>query len=77
MPILEISPNAIKADDKLLGRQLRLFDMDLDTHDYRYGIWVTNMTEAPLTVWRTIRLLSNDENTIKELKENLALEEYG
>ena len=31
------------------------------------------MTEEPLTVWRTIRMRSNDENTIKELKEDLAL----
>ena len=64
---------SIKKRKKALGRQLRLFDMDLDTQDYRYGIWVTNMTEDPLTVWRAIRLRSNDENTIKELKEDLAL----
>ena len=67
---------SIKKRKKALGRQLCLFDMDLDTQDYRYGIWVTNMTEDPLTVWRTIRLRSNDENTIKELKEDLALEGF-
>lgn len=67
---------SIKKRKKALGRQLRLFDMELDTHDHRYGIWVTNMTEDPLTVWRTIRLRSNDENIIKELKEDLALEGF-
>jgi len=64
---------SIKRRKKALGKQLTLFEMDLDTQEYRYGTWVTNMTEDPLTVWRTIRLRSNDENTIKELKDDLAL----
>ena len=32
-----------------------------------------NSGDDPLTIWRTIRQRSNDENTIKELKEDLAL----
>lgn len=64
---------SIKKRKKALGKQLRLFEMEEETQTYRYGIWVTNMTEDPLVVWRTIRLRSNDENTIKELKEDLAL----
>ncbi len=64
---------SIKKRKKALGRQLKLFGMELETLEYRYGIWVTNMTDDPLTVWRSIRLRSNDENTIKELKYDLAL----
>jgi len=62
---------SIKKRKKALGKQLRLFEME--TESYRYGIWVTNSTDDALTVWRTIRQRSNDENTIKEFKEDLAL----
>lgn len=54
-----------------LGKQLRLFE--IETESYRYGVWITNLKCEPLEVWRTIRLRSNDENTIKEFKEDLAL----
>ena len=64
---------SVKKRKKALGRQLKLFEMELETLEYRYGIWVTNMTDDPLTVWRSIRLRSNDENTIKELKYDIAL----
>ena len=64
---------SIKKRKKALGKQLTLFELDVETQEYRYGTWVTNMTEDPLTVWRTIRLRSNDENIIKELKDDLAL----
>ena len=33
---------------------------------------ITNLNDPPLTVWRSIRGRSNDENTIKEFKEDLA-----
>lgn len=62
---------SIKKRKKALGRQLRLFEFE--TESYRYGIWITNMDDEPLTIWRSIRQRSNDENTIKELKEDLAL----
>jgi len=62
---------SIKDRKKALGKQLRLFEFETDV--YRYGIWITNLTDSPLTVWRTIRQRCNDENTIKELKEDLAL----
>jgi hypothetical protein len=64
---------SIRKRKKALGRQLKLFGMELETLEYRYGIWVTNMTDYSLTVWLSIRLRSNDENTIKELKYDLAL----
>ena len=62
---------SIKKRKKALGKQLSLFE--IETESYRYGIWITNITDDPLTIWRTIRQRSNDENTIKELKEDLAL----
>ena len=61
---------SIKTRKKALGKQLRLFEME--TSSYRYGCWITNRDDPPLTVWRTIRGRSNDENTIKEFKEDLA-----
>jgi hypothetical protein len=62
---------SIKKRKRALGKQLRLFE--LETESYRYGVWITNLTEHPLDVWRAIRQRSNDENTIKEFKEDLAL----
>ena len=61
---------SIKERKKALGKQLRLFE--IETESYRYGCWITNLNDPPLTVWRTIRGRSNDENTIKEFKEDLA-----
>lgn len=61
---------SIKQRKEALGKQLRLFEVE--TENYRYGCWVTNMDADPLEVWRTIRQRSNDENTIKEVKEDLA-----
>ena len=60
----------IKQREQAFGKQLRLFE-DMSER-YRYGCWVTNMDDDPLDVWRTIRQRSNDENTIKEFKEDLA-----
>lgn len=65
-----VTRQSIKQREKALGKTLSLFE--LETENYRYGCWVTNMTADPLTVWRTIRQRSNDENTIKEFKEDLA-----
>ena len=62
---------SIKKRKKALGKQLRLFE--IETESYRYGVWITNSTEHALSVWRTIRQRSNDENTIKEFKDDLAL----
>ena len=62
---------SIKERKKALGKQLHLFEWE--TKSFRYGIWITNLTAEPLEVWRTIRLRSNDENLIKEFKDDLAL----
>ena len=62
---------SIKERKKALGKQLHLFEWE--TESYRYNIWITNLNALPLEVWRTIRLRANDENIIKEFKEDLAL----
>lgn len=62
---------SIKERKQALGKQLRL--VELETESYRYGVWITNLEDHPLDGWRTIRQRSNDENTIKEFKEDLAL----
>jgi hypothetical protein len=62
---------SIKKRKKALGKQLHLFEWE--TEYYRYRIWITNLTASPLDVWRSIRLRSNDENIIKEFKDDLAL----
>jgi len=56
---------------KAMGKQLTLFEVD--TRDYRYSVHVTNSTAEAKDVWLSIRKRANDENTIKELKEDFAL----
>ena len=64
---------SIKQKKNPLGKQLKLFETDDESNGYRYGIWITNLDEEAVSVWRTIRRRANDENVIKELKEDLAL----
>jgi hypothetical protein len=54
-----------------MGKQLRLFKFD--TRDYRYSEWITNLKDTPYQVWEQCKPRANDENTIKELKEDFAL----
>ncbi len=62
---------SVKTRKRALGKQLSLFK--IETEKFRYGSWITSSTEDPLTIWRSIRKRANDENTIKELKDDLAL----
>lgn len=57
--------------EKAMGKQLKLFEFD--TRDYRYSVWITNSEDAPYQVWKQCKPRANDENTIKELKEDFAL----
>jgi hypothetical protein len=47
--------------------------IEIDMRDWRYSVWITNATGSPLEIWRQARSRANDENTIKELKEDFAL----
>jgi len=56
-----------------MGKELSLFGSDYGTGDYRYSVWITNSPDPAYEVWKQCRPRANDENTIKELKEDFAL----
>jgi hypothetical protein len=58
---------------KAMGKTLPLFAHEVDVKDYRFSAWVTSSQEPPYAVWTTCKPRANDENTIKELKEDFAL----
>jgi hypothetical protein len=58
---------------KAMGKALPLFANEIDIKDYRYSVWVTNSHEPAYDVWTMCKPRANDENTIKELKEDFAL----
>ena len=58
---------------KAMGKTLPLFANEVIIRDYRYSVWVTNSSESPYEVWTRCKPRANDENTIKELKEDFAL----
>jgi Transposase DDE domain group 1 len=58
---------------KAMGKTLPLFANETEIKDYRYSAWITNSKEPPYEVWTTCKPRANDENTIKELKEDFAL----
>jgi hypothetical protein len=58
---------------KAMGKPLPLFAHEIDIKDYRYSVWVTNAKEPSYDVWTMCKPRANDENTIKELKEDFAL----
>jgi len=63
----------IKKRPHAMGKELSLFGDELDTGNYRYSIWITNSHDPAYDVWKQCRPRANDENTIKELKEDFAL----
>jgi PAS domain-containing protein len=58
---------------KAMGKTLPLFAHEIEIRDYRYSAWITNSHESPYEVWTLCKPRANDENTIKELKEDFAL----
>lgn len=63
----------VKRREHAMGKTLSLFGDDFDMKDYRFSVWVTNSQEQPYEVWKKCRPRANDENTVKELKEDFAL----
>lgn len=63
----------IKRRQHAMGKTLSLFHDDFDIRDYRFSVWVTNAEDTPYEVWKMCRPRANDENTVKELKEDFAL----
>jgi hypothetical protein len=58
---------------KAMGKSLPLFANEAEIRDYRFSAWVTSSEELPYEVWTLCKPRANDENTIKELKEDFAL----
>jgi hypothetical protein len=58
---------------KAMGKTLPLFANEALIRDYRFSAWITNSKEAPYDIWTMCKPRANDENTIKELKEDFAL----
>jgi len=63
----------IRRRQRAMGKELSLFGNEIDMKDYRYSVWITNSGDSPYEVWKQCRPRANDENTIKELKEDFAL----
>ena len=57
--------------EQAMGKQMKLFKEELK--EYRYSVWVTSSKEDAYTIWNQCKPRANDENTIKELKEDFAL----
>ena len=60
-------PNAV-------GKQLSLFEDDIQINGYRYTCYVTSLSLRAPDVWRLYRQRANCENRIKELKYDYGLD---
>jgi len=58
---------------KAMGKTLPLFAHEIDIKDYRFSVWITNSQDPAYDVWTLCKPRANDENTIRELKEDFAL----
>ncbi len=56
-----------------MGKELSLFGNEMNMSNDRFSVWVTNSKEPSSDVWNQCRPRANDENTVKELKEDFAL----
>lgn len=63
----------IKRRPQAMGKELSLFSDDIDMNEYRYSVWITNSQDTAYEVWQQCKPRANDENAIKELKEDFAL----
>ena len=56
------------------GKQLSLFEDDIEINGYRYSCYVTTLKFGAADVWRLYRGRANCENRIKELKYDYGLD---
>ena len=64
----------IQQRPKAVGKQLSLFETDVEINGYRYTCYVTNLNLPAPEVWRLYRGRANCENRIKELKYDYGLD---
>jgi len=66
-----------KLGPNTIGKTLSLFpEEDAKVDGYKYGLYVTSSERPGEDLWRQYRLRANDENIIKENKEDFALEGF-
>jgi hypothetical protein len=74
---IAIRKDVSKLGPETIGKKLSLFpDEDAKIFNFRYGLYVTSSTRPGEDLWREYRLRANDENIIKENKEDFALEGF-
>ena len=60
-----------------IGKTLSLFPADdAKVFNFKYGLYISSSTATVETLWRQYRLRANDENIIKETKEDFGLEGF-
>jgi hypothetical protein len=57
-----------------VGKQLSLFEDDMDINGYRYTCYITSLTLSAADVWRLYRGRADCENRMKELKYDYGLD---
>lgn len=58
------------------GKMLSLFPEEDEISGYRFGAYITTFKEEPVKIWRKYRLRADDENRIKENKNDFGLEGF-
>jgi hypothetical protein len=64
----------VKTRPKSVGKQLSLFEDDVEINGYRYTCYVTSLKLSASDVWQLYRQRANCENRIKELKYDYGLD---
>jgi hypothetical protein len=59
---------------KAVGKQLSMFEEDLELNGYRYTCYITTLKLSAADIWRLYRGRANCENRIKELKYDYGLD---
>jgi hypothetical protein len=74
---IAIRKTTSKHGRETIGKKLTLFPDEEDKiSNYRYGLYITSSKSPPEDLWRQYRLRANDENIIKENKEDFGLEGF-
>ncbi len=74
---IAIRKDVSKLGPDTIGKKLSLFpDDDVKIFNFKYGLYITSSARAGEDLWREYRLRANDENIIKENKEDFGLEGF-
>lgn len=74
---IAVRKDVSKLGPDTIGKKLSLFpDEDAKIFNFRYGLYITSSSRPCEDLWREYRLRANDENIIKENKEDFGLEGF-